>query len=70
MDVGLVERVEEGSAALGGAHRPAGGAAVDEWGADVAFEALELGDQRGRADAEVRGGGVEAGIGHGLLEAA
>jgi hypothetical protein len=42
---------------------------VDEWGADVAFEALQLSDQRGRADAEMACCDGEAGVGHGLVEA-
>lgn len=44
--------------------------AVDEGGADVGFEPVELGEQVLVEQAERSGGGVDAGVGGGLLEAA
>lgn len=70
-EAGVCVGGEEFGAALGGVLRLAGGgSAVEERGSDVAFEALELLDDRGVADAEGAGCFCDRGVGHGDGEAA
>jgi hypothetical protein len=71
VDVGLVELVEQLPAAFGQGHGLVSVAgAVDEGRADVGFDAVELKDQVLVEQAERGGGGVDAGVGGDLLEAA
>jgi hypothetical protein len=65
LDAGLVEVGQEGGSPGGGAHRLLGCGAVEQLGADVAFEASELSDQGGLVGSEVIGGLLDGGEGHG-----
>ena len=70
-DVGLVELFEKQPAPVGQRHGLVSVAgAVDEVGADVGFESIELEEQVLVEQAERGGGGVDAGVGGDLLEAA
>jgi hypothetical protein len=70
VDVWLGEGLQELGAAGGGGHRRGGGGAVDQGGADVVFEASDLGDEGAEVGSDVAGGGVDAAVLHDLPESA